>query len=103
MQSCVSPQTNLALYADDTKIWRRIIHYSDSVILQRDINALHNWSIMNKMKFHPNKCKVLMVTNQTDKKYFTLPFDRYPYKLGETHKVPFLSVLFKNGIRSRYS
>ena len=24
MQSCVSPQTNLALYADDTKIWRRI-------------------------------------------------------------------------------
>ena len=72
MQSCVSPQTNLALYADDTKIWRRIFHYSDSVILQRDINALHNWSIMNKMKFHPNKCKVLMVTNQTDKSI--LPF-----------------------------
>ena len=85
MHSYVSPQTNLALYADDTKIWRRICHNYDSISLQKDIDALHNWSSINKMIFHPNKCKVLSVTNQTVKKYFVLPFDRFPYRLGETY------------------
>ena len=85
MQACISPETNIALYADDTKIWRRINHHSDSEALQRDIDALYEWSIKNKMSFHPDKCKVLMVTNQLEKKYFVLPFDRYPYRLGQIY------------------
>ena len=85
MRSCISPGTNLALYADDTKIWRRIIHNSDSESLQRDIEALHNWSTINKMRFHPDKCRILMVTNQTEKKYFILPLDRFPYRLGDSY------------------
>ena len=87
MQSCINPLTNIALYADDTKIWRRIFHDNDSAILQADsdITALYNWSIKNKMKFHPSKCKVLMITNQIEKKKFVLPLDRYPYHLGGTH------------------
>ena len=85
MQTCISSNTNIALYADDTKIWRRIVNHSDSNILQDDINALYNWSIKNKMNFHPNKCKVLMVTNQTENKFFVLPCDRYPYQLGDTY------------------
>ena len=35
MQSYVSTQTNLALYADDTKTWRRIFHDSDSIFSRR--------------------------------------------------------------------
>ena len=85
MQSRISPFTNIALYADDTKIWKRIIDNSDSETLQNDINALYSWSIKNKINFHPDKCKVLMVTNQTESKYFVLPFDRYPYHMGETY------------------
>ena len=41
MQSTVSPGTKIALYADDTKIWRYIVSPDDNLILQNDINALY--------------------------------------------------------------
>ena len=56
MQSTVSPGTKIALYADDTKIWRYIMSPDDNLILQNDINALYQWSLRNKMKFHAKKC-----------------------------------------------
>ena len=37
MFSSVSEGTNIMLYADDTKIWRRIELWEDHLILQRDI------------------------------------------------------------------
>ena len=83
MFNCISMGTNIALYADDTKIWRRTECDQDHIILQNDINALLKWSKDNKMVFHPNKCKVLVVTN----KYlqYVLPFDRFPYCLDGTY------------------
>ena len=51
----ISEDTHLALYADDTKIWRLIRNEEDIVQLQKDINNLHMWSINNKMMFHPYK------------------------------------------------
>ena len=57
----LSPGTNITMYADDTKIWRRIISTDDHYILQRDINHLLNWASVNKMIFHPSKSKVLAV------------------------------------------
>ena len=55
MQSTVSPGTKITLYADDTKIWRHIMSPDDILILQNDINALYQWSLRNKMKFHAKK------------------------------------------------
>ena len=62
----ITPGTNIALYADDTKIWREIITGDDHWILQNDINKLLNWARVNKIKFHPDKSKVLTVTNAND-------------------------------------
>ena len=39
----ISEDTHLALYADDTKIWRSIRNEEDIVQLQKDINNLHMW------------------------------------------------------------
>ena len=61
--SCVSPSTNIALYADDTKIWRSILKFEDHFALQNDINNLFNWSVKNKMVFHPKKFKALALTH----------------------------------------
>ena len=36
----LSPETNISMYADDTKIWRRIRSQDDHWLLQRDINSL---------------------------------------------------------------
>ena len=62
MTKCVDDKTNIALYADDTKIWREIIGWDDHVALQNDIDHLLEWANLNKMNFHPQKCKVLSVT-----------------------------------------
>ena len=83
MFKCVSPGTNIALYADDTKIWRRIEFDIDHEHLQNDITALFKWSKDNKMVFHPNKCKTLVVTAQHENNI--LPFDRYPYHLDGSY------------------
>ena len=48
MSECISDGTNIVLYADDTKIWRKIETWNDHLILQNDINALHEWSVRNK-------------------------------------------------------
>ena len=58
----VSDGTDIALYADDTKIWRKIITPMDYLTLQADIDYLNDWAIKNDMKFHLTKCKVLPIS-----------------------------------------
>ena len=67
----ISTDTHIALYADDTKLWRSIKNEEDITQLQRDINILYFWSLNNKMKFHPDKCKVVTIKPRTDFHYFT--------------------------------
>ena len=86
----ISPGTQLSLYADDTKIWRHIITGSDISRLQKDIEYLHDWSLSNKMKFHPDKCKVLSVTGRMTEPLAllsVLPFYNFMYSLGGTSLV----------------
>jgi len=84
MVDCLSEGTNVLLYADDTKIWRQISSWDDHVILQKDIDALFQWSIVNKMTFHPHKCKVLSVTLNHSVEEYTLPFEKFYYCLDKT-------------------
>ena len=83
MFSCISEGTNIALYADDTKIWREILSYSDHFIIQNDIESLLKWSTINKMNFHPKKCKALTVTLQRNI-LDNLPFNIFSYELNGT-------------------
>ena len=79
MADVVSEGTSLLLYADDTKIWRRIVHWFDHLQLQQDILSLYKWSIDNLMTFHPHKCKVLSVSLQRTVNH--LPFMTFFYNL----------------------
>ena len=74
----VSDKSNILLYADDTKLYREILSVADSETLQSDITMLNNWAMNNKMKFHPDKCKVLTVTLQRN------DMNKYAYMLGQT-------------------
>ena len=65
LPSCLSDGTDIVLYADDTKIWRKINSISDCFCLQSDIDRLNNWASENKMKFHPSKCKVLIISSRS--------------------------------------
>ena len=82
---CISCGTNIALYADDTKIWRTADSYIDYEILQKDIDALFSWATENKMKFHPKKCKVLTIGRSRSpcvELMSSLPFQNYPYYMN---------------------
>ena len=80
----LDPGTDIALYADDTKIWREIQTELDCEILDKDIGHLNSWAIRNKMNFHPDKCKVVSVANRPPPLLGILPFVRYVYSLGES-------------------
>ena len=58
----LSPGTSVYMYADDTKIWRQIDSEIDQKTLQFDIDRLYEWSLRNKIKFHPDKCKAIRVS-----------------------------------------
>jgi ribonuclease P/MRP protein subunit RPP40 len=63
MPAGLSKETDIRLYADDTKIWR-VIHCNEDIVnLQNDIDVLNNWANNNLMCFHPDKCKVLTIHN----------------------------------------
>jgi hypothetical protein len=82
MIDCVSDKTSIALYADDTKIWREILGWDDHLALQNDIDHLLEWARLNKMTFHPDKCKVLSVAKNRYEP--VLPFQVFIYNLGGT-------------------
>ena len=73
----------IGLYADDTKLSRKIETWSDCDIVQRDIHTLNNWCISNKMKFNTDKCKVLTVAKSEPMFTNELPFCKYPYTLRQ--------------------
>ena len=66
------------------KIWRHINSPIDHEIFQRDIDALCTWATYNKMKFHPDKCKILSIINFNKNLFQELPFYYYPYQLYDT-------------------
>ena len=82
--SGLDSKTNITMYADDTKIWRQMAGYNDHLQLQKDIDFLLDWSIRNKMKFHPSKCKVLMISRFNPPLVDELPCIQYFYYLGNS-------------------
>ena len=52
------------MFADDTKIFREIKTEEDRKHLQDDLDKLQQWSDTWLLKFHPNKCKVMSISNK---------------------------------------
>ena len=51
--------------------------------LHRDINIVYLWSLNNKMKFHPDKCKIVTIKHRPSP-LAMLPFVAYHYQLAVT-------------------
>ena len=69
--------SNVATFADDTKIFRTISSNSNAVALQTDLTNVEESSKNVNLILNANKCKVLRVTRKHNKII-------YPYKLHET-------------------
>ncbi len=63
MPDCLN-HSEIALFADDSKCYKRISSIEDCQNLQEDINHLFTWSNIWRMKFNASKCTILSVTRK---------------------------------------
>ena len=54
--------SSLPQYADDTVLYRPILSSEDEKALQRDLDAIWNWSSLNKLPLNATKCVVMHIT-----------------------------------------
>ena len=57
-------KSHMLLYADDSKLYQAIKDDQDAECLQRDLDALQEWSARWLLVFHPGKCKVIRIGNR---------------------------------------
>lgn len=62
----------IKLFADDTKAYQHVETQTDCEHLQRNIDALRDWSTTWQMKFHPGKCKVMRIGNNHPEFTYTM-------------------------------
>ena len=53
--------SNVYLFADDTKIMRKVDNEEDAKALQSDLNTLESWSKQWLLQFNSDKCHVLTI------------------------------------------
>ena len=62
----IKNNSDVYLFADDTKNFRAIYNEEDCQKLQEDLDAIHNWTNDSLLKFHPDKCKHLHVSTRQE-------------------------------------
>ena len=60
------------MFADDTKIYRRIFSQPDRVKLQEDLKTLQDWSDAWLLRFNTDKCKVMHFGGREDQEIYKL-------------------------------
>ena len=55
-------ESGCLLYADDVKIFRKIISSADGLLLQKDLSHLAAWSVRWGLTLNPTKCKSFTMT-----------------------------------------
>jgi len=61
---------SIRLFADDTKILKKVTVLEDAVGPQQDLERLENWSDTWLLRFNAEKCKVMHVEHNMKTKYF---------------------------------
>jgi len=56
-------KSEMRIFADDTKVWKKITGIKDCMDLQEDLTNLQNWSDKWLLQFNAEKCKVMHVVH----------------------------------------
>ena len=79
-----------ALFADDSYVYRKILSEEDSKQLQLDLDNLVIWEKNWLMQFHPEKCKLLRITNK--RKIIASDYHIHGQQLENVTKAKYLGV-----------
>ena len=63
LPSCTKNST-VRLFTDDCVLYRQITSRQDTILLQKDLDALQQWEHTWMTEFNPSKCQVVQVTNK---------------------------------------
>lgn len=67
---CNQLRCNYLLYADDLKVYRRIVSVTDAWILQKDLDMLNKWCNKNKLFLNIDKCCYIHFTSNRNIIFF---------------------------------
>ena len=76
--------STLLMFADDTKIFRRINSLADCEELQKDLEQLKDWSVKWLLDFNSSKCKRLHMGPNNPEFEYSLPEGENSTKLEQT-------------------
>ncbi|KAH3694002.1 hypothetical protein DPMN_081441 [Dreissena polymorpha] len=83
----IENESQLYLYADDTKIFREIALEKDKEMLQQDIFSMSKRSDKWLLRFHPDKCKTMTIRNKKlGERTYKLRPDLKPMEISHAEK-----------------
>ena len=84
-------KSTLRLFADDSYVYRIITCKEDTIQLQNYLNALLEREKEWSMEFHPDKCKLLIITRKINP--IQVDYHMHHYKLESVNEAKYLWVL----------
>lgn len=87
----------MRMFADDTKVWKKITELKDCIDLQEDLTRLQHWSNTWLLQFHPEKCKVMHVGHKYRFQY-RITQSNQTYTLNETEEEKDLGIIVTNNL-----
>lgn len=83
----VVENSEVFLFADDTKAFKEVHTKNDCDSLQTDINNMYKWTEKSLLKFHPDKCGIMRIGKTVDKdRIYTMGHDNHPLKVIKEEK-----------------
>lgn len=90
-------KSEMRMFADDTKVWKKITELKDCIDLQEDLTRLQHWSNTWLLQFHPEKCKVMHVGHKHRFQY-RITQSNQTYILNETEEEKDLGIIVTNNL-----
>lgn len=87
----VNIKSKLRLFADDSYIYKIIKSKQDTIDLQNDLDMLVRWEKKWSMEFHPDKCKLLTVSNK--RKLIETNYYIHDRKLDQVDEAKYLGLI----------
>ena len=78
--------SNVASFADDTKLYRRVDSTQDTILLQNDLDKLEAWSISSGLVFNQKKCKQQHITRKFNPVEFQYKINDKPLEVTNHEK-----------------
>lgn len=96
---CLKLKSMYEMFADDLKIYRKILSLEDCLALQGDLNALDEWCELNDLQLNVSKCQYIVFTRKTIPNRILLPYRLGNSDLNRVYEVCDLGIIFDDRLK----